>query len=59
VLVEGLSAKSVQDMTGHSTCQKVVNFPGSEALKGRIVRLIKEAKTNSLYGELANSSPMS
>ena len=60
VLVEGLSAKSVQDMTGHTTCQKVVNFPGSEALKGRIVRLqIKEAKTNSLYGEMANKTPMS
>jgi tRNA-2-methylthio-N6-dimethylallyladenosine synthase len=54
VLVEGESAKSAQDMMGHSTCQKVVNFPGSEALKGSIVRLlITEAKTNSLYGEMA------
>ncbi|HEX8775039.1 MAG TPA: tRNA (N6-isopentenyl adenosine(37)-C2)-methylthiotransferase MiaB [Pyrinomonadaceae bacterium] len=56
VLVEGSSAKSQQDMTGHSTCQKVVNFPGSEALKGQVVRvIIKEAKTNSLYGEMAEA----
>jgi tRNA-2-methylthio-N6-dimethylallyladenosine synthase len=54
VLVEGESAKSPQDMTGHSTCQKVVNFPGGEALKGQLVRvLINEAKTNSLYGGMA------
>ncbi|HEX8141773.1 MAG TPA: tRNA (N6-isopentenyl adenosine(37)-C2)-methylthiotransferase MiaB [Pyrinomonadaceae bacterium] len=61
VLVEGESARSAMDMTGHSTCQKVLNFPGSEALKGRIVRLlVKEAKTNSLYGEMAREqSPMS
>jgi hypothetical protein len=43
----------MQDMMGHSTCQKVVNFPGSAALKGSVVRVrITEAKTNSLYGEL-------
>jgi tRNA-2-methylthio-N6-dimethylallyladenosine synthase len=57
VLVEGASAKSAQDMTGHSTCQKVVNFPGSESLRGRVVRVcITQAKTNSLYGELTGSS---
>ena len=57
VLVEGESAKSPQDMTGHSTCQKVVNFPGSEALKGQLVRvLINEVKTNSLYGGIASAN---
>jgi tRNA-2-methylthio-N6-dimethylallyladenosine synthase len=56
VLVEGESAKSAEDMTGHSTCQKVVNFPGTAALKGSNVRVrITEAKTNSLYGEVAGS----
>lgn len=57
VLVEGESAKSVQDMTGHSTCQKVVNFPGSPSLVGRIVNVrITQAKTNSLYGEMAGKA---
>lgn len=52
VLVEGESAKSELDMTGHTTCQKVVNFPGSVALKGQVLSVrITQAKTNSLYGE--------
>lgn len=53
VLVEGLSAKSVEDLTGHTTCHKVVNFKGGRELAGQIVRVrITEAKTNSLYGHL-------
>lgn len=54
VLVEGESAKSAADMTGHSTCNKVVNFRGEGHLKGHIVRVrVTQAKANSLYGELA------
>lgn len=53
VLVEGESAKSGLDMTGHSTCHKVVNFKGRKELAGSVVRVrVTEAKTNSLYGEL-------
>jgi tRNA-2-methylthio-N6-dimethylallyladenosine synthase len=53
VLVEGESARSAADMTGHSTCQKVVNFPGTPSLAGRIVQVsITGAKTNSLYGRM-------
>jgi tRNA-2-methylthio-N6-dimethylallyladenosine synthase len=53
VLVEGESAKSPEDMVGHSTCHKVVNFKGTNELAGKIVRvLVREAKTNSLYGEM-------
>jgi tRNA-2-methylthio-N6-dimethylallyladenosine synthase len=53
VLVEGLSAKSVEDLTGHSTCHKVVNFRGAASLKGQVVRVrIEAAKANSLYGRL-------
>jgi tRNA-2-methylthio-N6-dimethylallyladenosine synthase len=53
VLVEGESAKSSLDMTGHSTCHKVVNFKGAKGLAGQIVRVrVREAKTNSLYGEM-------
>ncbi len=51
VLVEGESAKSTLDMTGHTTCHKVVNFPGDISLKGQEVKVrITEAKMNSLYG---------
>ncbi|MGH9899722.1 MAG: tRNA (N6-isopentenyl adenosine(37)-C2)-methylthiotransferase MiaB, partial [Pyrinomonadaceae bacterium] len=54
VLVEGESSKSEEDVTGHTTCHKVVNFRGSQQLIGNIVPVrITEAKTNSLYGELA------
>jgi tRNA-2-methylthio-N6-dimethylallyladenosine synthase len=51
VLVEGESAKSDRDMAGHSTCHKVVNFPGDISLIGRQVNVrITSAKANSLYG---------
>ena len=53
VLVERKSAKSDLDMSGHTTCNKVVNFSGGEDLKGRVVSVrVSEAKANSLYGEL-------
>jgi tRNA-2-methylthio-N6-dimethylallyladenosine synthase len=53
VLVEGISAKSLEDLTGHSTCHKVVNFAGNTSLLGQVVDvLITTAKENSLYGKL-------
>ena len=53
VLVEGMSSKSDRDLTGHSTCHKVVNFAGSQTLLGQVVRVsISAAKQNSLYGEV-------
>jgi tRNA-2-methylthio-N6-dimethylallyladenosine synthase len=53
VLVEGESARSEADMKGHTTCHKVVNFPGHAGLSGRILRVrVHQAKTNSLYGEV-------
>jgi tRNA-2-methylthio-N6-dimethylallyladenosine synthase len=52
VLVEGLSTRSSSDLKGHSSCNKVVNFPGPPELTGRIVRVsVTEAKTHSLYGK--------
>lgn len=52
VLVERKSAKSGSDMSGHTTCNKVVNFPGGEGLEGQIISVrVTEAKANSLYGE--------
>ena len=53
VLVEKESARSNEDMTGHSTCHKVVNFRAERTKPGEIVDvLISEAKPYSLYGEL-------
>jgi len=55
VLVEGESARSETDMTGHSTCHKVVNFNGDSSVKGEIVPVrITETKSNSLFGERVN-----
>ena len=51
VLVEKQSARSNDDVSGHSTCNKVVNFKGNTTQCGSIVDvLISEAKPNSLYG---------
>ena len=56
VLVERLSSKSDQDMSGHSTCHKVVNFSGASALLGELVTVrVTEAKPNSLYGKLTSA----
>jgi len=56
VLVEGESAKSQSDVTGHSTCHKVVNFPGDASLTGQEVRVrITAAKANSLYGVISRN----
>src|SRR5690349_23540727 len=53
VLVEGESSRSNDDLTGHSTCHKVVNFEGDSSLEGEIVDVVvTAAKTNSLYGSL-------
>ncbi|HXD31012.1 MAG TPA: tRNA (N6-isopentenyl adenosine(37)-C2)-methylthiotransferase MiaB [Pyrinomonadaceae bacterium] len=51
VLAEKQSARSVEDMTGHTTCNKVVNFSGGLEMQGKIINvLITEAKNYSLYG---------
>ena len=55
VLVERQSARSKDDMTGHSTCHKVVNFRADERQSGQIVDvMVSHAKPNSLYGELVS-----
>jgi tRNA-2-methylthio-N6-dimethylallyladenosine synthase len=51
VLVERQSTRSEDDLSGHSTCNKVVNFAGDRSLEGEIVDvMVTAAKTNSLYG---------
>jgi tRNA-2-methylthio-N6-dimethylallyladenosine synthase len=55
VLVEGRSARSEKDLTGHSTCHKVVNFRSSSTQQGQILKVrITEAKSYSLYGQQVN-----
>ena len=56
VLVEKQSARSEADMTGHSSCNKVVNFRGDKSQCGTIVDvLVTQAKPNSLYGQAVNN----
>ena len=53
VLAESQSPKSAADLTGHSTCHRVVNFRGEIDLVGRILPVkIESVKKNSLYGSL-------
>ena len=56
VLVERLSPKSESDMAGHSTCHKVVNFPGDSSMLGKVKSVrITAAKENSLYGQIISA----
>lgn len=53
VLAEKFSVKSEQNLTGHSTCHRVVNFPASGGMLGKITNVkVTEVKSNSLFGEL-------
>ena len=53
VLAEKQSSRSAEDLSGHATCHKVVNFRGDSSLEGEIVDvMVTAAKTNSLYGTL-------
>jgi tRNA-2-methylthio-N6-dimethylallyladenosine synthase len=55
VLVEKQSARSKEDMSGHSTCHKVVNFRTEQTKPGELVDVwISQAKPYSLYGELVS-----
>ncbi|HEX8161397.1 MAG TPA: tRNA (N6-isopentenyl adenosine(37)-C2)-methylthiotransferase MiaB [Pyrinomonadaceae bacterium] len=56
VLVEGVSARSSGDLRGHSTCNKVVNFPGDSSRIGSIVSVrVTLAKSHTLYGTTSPS----
>jgi tRNA-2-methylthio-N6-dimethylallyladenosine synthase len=64
VLVEGISSRSSSDYTGHTRCNKVVNFPVATPRDsiisyedlGRLVNVkITGVKSHSLYGEMAGS----
>lgn len=56
VLAEGVSAKSLADLKGHTTCHKVVNFPCDAGLLGQVLKVrVSQAKANSLYGEVVST----
>ena len=53
VLVEGESKTNKENVTGRSSQNKIVNFPGDESMIGKIVKVkITEANTFSLVGEM-------
>ncbi len=53
VLVEGTSRKNEAEIAGRTENNRVVNFPGDQALTGQFVEVrITEALPNSLRGEL-------
>ena len=53
VLVEGFSARSNDDYTGHTQCNKVMNFRKQGELLGELAKVkVTQANQNSLYGEL-------
>lgn len=52
VLVEGKSVKDEKELTGRSSVNRVINFPGPTTLVGEIIDVtITKAFTNSLRGE--------
>jgi tRNA-2-methylthio-N6-dimethylallyladenosine synthase len=56
VLVEGTSSRSPSDYTGHTRCNKVVNFPAAAEALGKLVNVkITAVKSHSLYGEMAGN----
>ena len=57
VLAERRSVKSDRDMSGHSTCHKVVNFPRASVTAGQVAQVrVTKAKENSLYGEVLSAA---
>jgi tRNA-2-methylthio-N6-dimethylallyladenosine synthase len=53
VLAEKISEKNPNQISGHTTCQMVVNFEGTADLLGKIIKVkILDAKANTLYGKI-------
>ncbi len=54
VLVQGVATRDAADLTGHTTCNKVMNFPSEgRDLTGEVVRVeVTAIKAHSLYGKL-------
>ncbi len=54
ILVEKFSSKNEAELSGHTSCQKVVNFKCFDDLIGKIVKVkITSSKLNTLFGEIS------
>jgi len=55
VLVERTSARSTLDFTGHTRCNKIVNFRKGGCALGDIAKVkVQECRAHSLYGEFVS-----
>ncbi|MDT5268597.1 MAG: tRNA-2-methylthio-N6-dimethylallyladenosine synthase [Acidobacteriota bacterium] len=53
VLAEAFSARSGSDLTGHTPCNKVVNFGAGAEFIGKVLKVrVTEAKAHSLFGQI-------
>ena len=53
VLAEKISEKHPNQISGHTSCQMVVNFEGATDLLGKLVKVrVLESKANTLYGKI-------
>jgi tRNA-2-methylthio-N6-dimethylallyladenosine synthase len=53
VLVEGVSKKSSSELTGRTSCNRVVNFKGNVDLIGSLIPIMLESTfTNSFHGSI-------
>ncbi|RME02524.1 MAG: tRNA (N6-isopentenyl adenosine(37)-C2)-methylthiotransferase MiaB [Deltaproteobacteria bacterium] len=58
ILVEGGSRRGQGQLTGRTSCNKIVNFPGDETLIGRFVSVrIEEVLPNSMRGSVVSERP--
>ena len=56
ILVEGKSQKDPSEWMGRTTQNKIINFPGQEALLGKIVRVrVTQSFPHSLAGQLTHA----
>nr|WP_274521717.1 tRNA (N6-isopentenyl adenosine(37)-C2)-methylthiotransferase MiaB [Halorhodospira halochloris] len=53
VLVEGASRRNAHELSGRTSCNRVVNFPGDIKLQGQFVNVqIEDARSHSLRGKV-------
>ena len=59
VLVESLSSRSAEEVSGKTSNNRTVNFAGGDSLIGRFVDVrISEARRHTLRGEIVNTADM-
>jgi len=57
VLVESRSKRNIQELTGRTRTNKVVNFPGGQELIGTLVKVrVKRAQSGTAWGQQASGN---